>query len=194
MADRDRDQRLRRVAALYDEVIERVIESLRASATANQEELDEHVLDDLRTVRRRSSRRAAAENVARKLMKKLSAFDVTAIACCLPCAQRWNEKVQASGALAAGVVASSGLVSTVGGGQSMMPAQYAAPVKDSVAASAAVRQAPRTSAPLPRRGVELSNLSAGVPRGADLYTVVHDGTPDSRIDPPVEGDVMHLLR
>ena len=102
-------------------------------------------------------------------------------------AQRWRDRLQASGTLAAGAVA-TGLLSTVGGGRSMMPSQYAEPEADVTASLRwpVARRGPRDR-PMDASTSAMAasaNLSAGVPRGADLYGVVYDGAPDERIEPP----------
>jgi hypothetical protein len=94
--------------------------------------------------------------------------------------QKWWDKLQSSGTLA-GAAATSGLVSRVGGGAALMPPQYAPPEPVPRRRHPAPPANPQTST----GSAAISNLSAGVPRGADLYTVVHDGEPEARIKPPV---------
>ena len=146
------DARLQRVAALYKDIMDRVVEGIRPDVRADG--LDESVLVELR--------------------------------------RRWQAKLDASGVLTAGE-ASRGLVNTVGAGQSIVAAQYAAPAvpveRSTTAQRARQSEQPTVHAPITGAGVNIAaNLSAGVPRGAVHYgTAVHDGAPEVKMEPPEGG-------
>ena len=112
--------------------------------------------------------------------------------------QRTYQKLRDSGTLAGGAAATAGLVSLVGAGQAMMAPQYAPPPDDVSAAATQKRQRRWTgkgaqqSAGGPSSA--LASLSAGMPRGAEMYTNVHDGEPDARIEPPPPSDMLPRLR
>jgi hypothetical protein len=173
------DARQRRVAALYDEVIERVIESLRADVQTDG--LEPSVLDELKQVRARRLERAAQLRLTTRSVAR---------------AQRWYEKLRDRGTLAGGAAAASGLVSAVGAGTVMMAQQYMVPSAEERAPL--LRRPPKRRAPElvgPGQGMAsaaLTNIAAGVPRGADLYSTVVDGEPDERIVPPVAARLPRL--
>ena len=92
--------------------------------------------------------------------------------------QRWYRKLEESGSFAAAEPASNAVVRTLGAGQSVLAAQYAHPDSTTASMSAPLRGGARGGAPAQPR---LGELSAGLPRGADLYAPVVDGEPDQRI-------------
>ena len=98
--------------------------------------------------------------------------------------QRTYQKLRDTGTLAGGAAATAGLVSLVGAGQAMMAPQYAAPPDDVSAAATSAAAQKRQRRGRGAGSVPAAPLSAGMPRGAEMYTNVHDGQPDARIEPP----------
>ena len=108
--------------------------------------------------------------------------------------QRTYQKLRDTGTLAGGAAATAGLVSLVGAGQAMMAPQYAAPPDDVSAAATSAAAQKRQRRGRGAGSVPAAPLSAGMPRGAEMYTNVHDGQPDARIEPPPPSDMLPRLR